>query len=384
MRLQPPAAGKIDWNIINALRGLAALYVVINHSRGQLFTDAMVYAEKVNPKETWHWWEWLQILVMQHTNLGQEFVILFFVLSGFSIAHSLSLNPPVGGFYLRRAIRLYPTYILGIIWAIIVFLIIAYVAPDIYYNAVDTDKPIAVYFKEFIALPTMVQNLLYHPVNNFLTIQYWSLPLEVVFYLVAPWFIKHTKWFGIATIAFYLLGWILNGHTSYDVRYAPLPLMYIFDYSIYFLAGIVIYRYRDYLLQHFRIPKWLVAALLLLLFEVMVVLKSYIYHQEHNKILGLIMIAFSYIILVGALHHKVHVRWLENIGKYSYTLYISHLATIHIVNAVAYYFGYGFYTISNLFVWYIGIALSILCAYLLYWVAEYPSTRYLERLRNKR
>jgi len=383
MLQQPIESTKINWNIINALRGLAALYVVVNHSRGQLFTDAMDYAAKVNPKSSWQWWEWVNMMLMQHTSLGQEFVILFFVLSGFSIAHSLSQNPPVGMFYLRRLIRLYPAYILGLIWAVVVFAIIRYVSPDIFYNAVETSRPMRDYYLDFISLRSIINNLLYNPGNGYLTLQYWSLPLEVIFYLIAPFIIRSLKWYGIITIALYLAGWVMNGYNNFSVISDPLPFQFLFDYGIYFWVGVLVYRYKDYLLRHFSLNKFLIVLSLLAIFELQVILKGYMFNQVHNKVLGLIMIVFSFIILLGALKHEIRIPWLEKIGRYSYTLYVTHLATIHIVNAVAYHYGYGFYTIQVLYMWYIGIAVSLLFAYLLYWVAEYPSTKYLEHRRKK-
>ena len=41
---------KINWRIINALRGFAALGVVANHARGLLFSDDVLYATHVHPK----------------------------------------------------------------------------------------------------------------------------------------------------------------------------------------------------------------------------------------------------------------------------------------------------------------------------------------------
>ena len=70
---------KINWNIINWMRGLAALYVVVNHSRGGLFTNTANYITHIAPKDQWSLWEWLNIVLLQHTDLGTEFVILFFI-----------------------------------------------------------------------------------------------------------------------------------------------------------------------------------------------------------------------------------------------------------------------------------------------------------------
>lgn len=382
MQQTPSTSFKIDWRIINALRGLAALYVVLNHSRGMLFTDAIDYAEVVKPKADWAWWEWINMLLMQHTGLGSEFVIMFFVLSGFSIAHSLSKKPDPAGFYKRRIIRLYPTYFIGIVWAIVVFLVIKYVAPVKFYNPLEGHLAVQEYFENFISLSSLIKNLFYYPVNNFLTVQYWSLPLEVIFYFIAPIVIRKFRWYAGITLLLYGLGWVLVGSSYHELEPYNIPFQFTLDFGIYFLVGLLMYRYKEWLNGRFRMNRLLVFTSLALIFEVVVILKAYVWHQHANKYSGLIMILFSYIILFGFLKNKIRIKSLELIGNYSYTLYVTHLATIHVINSIAFHYGYGFYTIRITYVWYIGIAASLLCAYLLYWVAERPSTKYLERLRK--
>lgn len=383
MLQQPGVSNKIDWRIINALRGLAALYVVIHHSRHKLFTDAMEYARLVNPKESWNWLEWLNILLLQHCNLGVEFVILFFVLSGFSIAHSLQSHPDLMGFYKRRLLRLYPTYAIGILWALVVFLFIMFVAPDVFYKETETVKPLQVYFTEFLQPLNILKNLLYIPNNNLLIMQYWSLPLEVIFYLIAPFAIKKFRWYGIITMALYLAGWALYGMAYNNIRNSNVPFQFTFDYGIYFLAGMIFYKYKDRLIKSFPLNSAMVFIVLFAIFEILVTLKSYVWHQVENKYTGMFMILFSYVILFGFLKHAVRIKWLEKIGVYSYTLYVTHVASIHIISAISYNMGTGFYYIQSLYLWYFGIAISLIFAYLLYWVAERPSTRYLEKLRQK-
>lgn len=378
------ASSKIDWRIINGMRGLAALYVVIHHSRHRLFTDAMDYARLVNPKENWSWWEWLNILFLQHANLGVEFVILFFVLSGFSIAHSLNHKPDIKGFYFRRLIRLYPTYIIGLLWALAVYLLIRYACPDVFYNPTETLQPFQFYFNHFTHLPNIIKTLLYLPSNNSLIIQYWSLPLEVIFYLLAPVIIIKLRWYAIATIALYLIGWGIYGVDNHDIRNSALPFQFTFDYGIYFLIGIAFYKFKNQITNAFKLNKAVVFLILFALFETLVILKSYVWSTNGTRATGLMMVLFSFIMLFGFLKNNIHITWLEKIGVYSYTLYVTHIASIYVINIISYKIGTHFHLITNLYLWYLGVISSIVFAYLLYWIAEYPSTKYLEQLRAKR
>ena len=158
--------------------------------------------------------------------------------------------------------------------------------------------------------------------------------------------------------------------------------MYMFDFGLYFLVGVAFYKYKDLLTRNFIPGKWAMWMLLLALFEFLVYFKGH-YWILANKLSGYTMILFTYLILFGSFRHNIRIKWLEKIGAYSYTLYVTHLATIHIMCAVTFSLGLGFYHIHQLYMWYLGIVLSVGVAYGLYFLAEYPSTKYLERLRKK-
>jgi len=95
------------------------------------------------------------------------------------------------------------------------------------------------------------------------------------------------------------------------------------------------------------------------------------------------MTLFSFIVLISGLKYEIRFRPLEKIGSFSYTLYVTHVATIYIVKTIFYKLGFGFYNIYSLYEWYFGIVASVLCAWGLYYAAEYPSINYLKKLRKK-
>ncbi|MGZ5192106.1 MAG: acyltransferase family protein, partial [Flavisolibacter sp.] len=121
---------KINFDILESLRGMAALYVCIGHSRGNLWIGGEHYL-KLHPRETLGITDYLVLGLNMLTRLSTEFVIVFFVLSGFSIAHSLRNSTQPGPFYKRRFIRLYPPYLVAIFWAMAVFLIIQALMPQL-------------------------------------------------------------------------------------------------------------------------------------------------------------------------------------------------------------------------------------------------------------
>ncbi len=374
---------RLDWRIISWLRGLAAFYVVINHSRGALFSDSMMYEQYVNPKDNWHWWEWAQITLMNHTSLGSEFVILFFLLSGFSIAHSLRNNTNNASFYKRRLVRLYPPYLLGILWSFVALFLIWAIVPSIYYNASDGFISFKEVYEKISYFPTLLSNLFYMPKDNHLTHQYWSLPFEVVFYMLAPWMIKRFKAFGGLMLALYIIGWLVYGKAYHNPDHTNVFFQFSIEYGIYFIIGILFYKYKDSFIKNFKPGRITSVAAILVLFEMMVLAKGYLFGGEHNKITGIMTVGLTYLLLFSALKYNFRIKWLEKIGDYSYTLYVTHWATIFVVKIFAVKLGYNYYYIHNLFFWLLGIPVCLATSYLLYLLVERPSNQFVEKLRKQ-
>src|ERR1700744_5580691 len=84
---------RLAW--LDALRGFAALCVVFDHGSTLLLLPVRTFL--------YHWF-----------NLGQYGVFVFFLVSGYIIPASLERKGSVRGFWISRAFRLYPLYILAI------------------------------------------------------------------------------------------------------------------------------------------------------------------------------------------------------------------------------------------------------------------------------
>src|SRR5690349_10958843 len=119
---------KINFNILESLRGLAALYVCIGHCRAVLWIGGTEYV-KQNPSLSAI--DYAILAINMTTRLSSEFVIVFFVLSGFSIAHSLRNSKAPLPFYKRRFIRLYPPYIAALLWGMLTIGIIQLINPHL-------------------------------------------------------------------------------------------------------------------------------------------------------------------------------------------------------------------------------------------------------------
>jgi peptidoglycan/LPS O-acetylase OafA/YrhL len=117
---------------------------------------------------------------------GISAVVSFFLLSGFVmtalITKSYSTADRVGAFYLDRAMRLFPQFLLYLVATLAVVLLL---------------KPQSIYLSDLTPVKVAL-NALMIPLNFFmvgdlmtgmLMPQAWSLGLEAVFYLVIPWLI---------------------------------------------------------------------------------------------------------------------------------------------------------------------------------------------------
>lgn len=152
-----------QFTTVHALRGVAALWVVLFHS----YNFGALTELHLDPGNE---------LVRYTFEYGRGGVAMFFVISGFVIAHSLRTAAPdwrfAGRFMLRRSIRLDPPYWLSIV----VVLALGFIA------ASREGRPYAApQFSTIIAHLFYLQELLRKPE---IQVVYWTLTYEIQFYFV--------------------------------------------------------------------------------------------------------------------------------------------------------------------------------------------------------
>jgi peptidoglycan/LPS O-acetylase OafA/YrhL len=169
---------------IDALRGLAAILVIIAHASESLAPIATQYGHSS-----------MLAQFAQRADVGRIGVVIFFIISGFVVAHALGgRDATLAKFAVRRFFRLYPLYWLSIV------LVIFYPGTGKYPLAPQGDH------SALLANVTMLPTLLgFEPMMGI----YWTLETELVFYLCAVVFYQTGQLFkpiALFWIIFALIG----------------------------------------------------------------------------------------------------------------------------------------------------------------------------------
>lgn len=383
---------RIPFDILDSIRGIASLYVVIAHCRGVLWIGGSEFLEMF-PRDTWGWWDYVMFGTSMLTRLAVEFVIVFFVLSGFSIAHSLTGNKSPLSFYKRRFIRIYPSYLAALVWAGAIFLITRYWHPEWYDHrtidaalqyGIDYDKTAFMRADEmnsFFDTNVVVGNLFYMPGGGYIT-PFWSLTYEVIFYLLAPFLLRKINAYIIISALFFLAGFAVGGR----VLSLGLPLYiynFFFVFNVYFAVGVGLYKYYDKIAQWFNFLSK--RYMLLCLAGILAAMYGVNFYFRVETAYSFIVSALLGIMLIlYFLKYNVRIPWLMNVGKFSYTLYITHFASVFL------YLGLYWLIakpekpfILNYFIWMPAVLFCILIAWVQYLLVEKRTKNILNLLRSK-
>ncbi|HBB31984.1 MAG TPA: acyltransferase [Cyanobacteria bacterium UBA8803] len=306
---------KVHFHFLDALRGIAALWVVLFHAEA---ANHLTHLTALLPN-------WLTAVVFKWGHLG---VPIFFVLSGFVIAHSLRKAKIdlsyFGRFTLRRMTRLTPPYYASIF----VVLSLAWISAQVKGEAFEVmNNPL--FLQKLLAHLVYLQGIL--NLDNFNYI-YWTLCLEVQFYLVfcallglGQWIDYSWKWhLGKAVVFFPAAGiaaiFPLGVWQNNNMPGIFLPLWYSF------LLGVFAYWAWNHQL---RLSWFYFYSALLFTAGTL---------QSSSFTLTSVIVAIL-LLEVGRANHMqdwLNWRWLQFLGLISYSLYLNH----NPITGVTFFLGY--------------------------------------------
>ena len=184
---------------LHAIRGWAALFVVIAHSKYPFWSGGSEYI-KVYPVDTWSWYQYIVFGIDMATSFASIFVITFFVLSGFFITRSIEAKKySIPFFYGDRVIRIYIPYIGAMLISAIALYSAHRIHPELFkmlgshrpYNLdlikAYSDLNIDSFFSGLLFLPG--KSGLFFGMNS----PSWSLYFEALFYISIPFILLYFK-----------------------------------------------------------------------------------------------------------------------------------------------------------------------------------------------
>jgi peptidoglycan/LPS O-acetylase OafA/YrhL len=362
---------------LEQLRGVLAFYVVIAHSRAILWMG-LREATHSGARGAYNAVETTIAYLNMLTRFGNEAVIVFFVLSGFSIAHALRFRPPAARFFFRRFLRLYPVKLVAIGWALAVFTLAIRLAPEL----LQMEKPYGLRMN-FVSPLTILKNISYMP-DGELVRPLWSLPHEMFFYVLAPLLTPRPRTFlAVAGVA-----WLLGVAYFYDLALSLPPtgiarflVEFVFHYGVLFALGMATYVFYEPLLAFVKQRLRPVLAALAVVGAVALAMQlrfDYGFVNVRDLLTGFFGVALT--LLFSQIRYEN--RLLDRLGRQSYSLYVSHMPTVIALSVILKGTGLGKLVEPRPWIWLLAPPLSVLVAELLFHTVEQPVRRYLERTRQ--
>lgn len=358
-------SGRLDF-----LRGVAAVYVVFNHARGHLFAGGSV----ISSAHSLGWLDYLQLALLQATSLGTEAVILFFVLSGFAMAHSIRYTRSISTFYLKRTIRIWPAYLLAVALAFGFALLILQLSDA---NSVRRGVETTGW-----GFADLVKMALYVDVNSVLTDQFWSLPHEVIFYILCPLLLvslNRVRIFWAISITM-TVGGALNLELYNDLTMGgDLIYQHFYTLLVFFMTGAMAYYYQ-HLIPRVS-PFWL--AIVVIAYVIVLLALNFNVSYGWDLVRSSLTVSLS-VILIRNVPAKIYKLRSLNWGHFSYSIYLFHFQLImFIAYLLAEYADIEQREIMSYWAWTLAVPPVLLICWLLYFVSEKPCSDLLAKWRNR-
>ncbi len=307
----PSKKQRLDF--IEALRGLAALYVVVFHLV-QLPTP---------PLETPFW-------LTKIIGFGGSGVSLFFVVSAFTLTLSMRLHEqeayPTRRFYLRRVFRIVPLFY---VWSVL-----AWIRDKVFLRHTTT-------WMMLLLSSTFTFNLVPGYQEGFVWAS-WTLGVEMLFYLFFPLIYRHINNLLKASI-FFAATVILSGMYSYFLHLyyhpastqAAVQIAFVLQRSllhqlpIFAMGMVAFYVFEKFIQNKSRPRSWGVALLatsaVLYIAAINGLLRFLIDPIYWQAILYSLLLLGLSIFPIGLLVNRLTLFW----GKLSYSLYLNHPTLVY-------------------------------------------------------
>ncbi|MCP9750113.1 acyltransferase [Ferruginibacter sp. HRS2-29] len=377
---------KTDLSLLHAIRGVAAMYVVVYHAKFIMWCGGAEYL-KAFPRAGWNPLDYVIFLLDMLFSSGSQMVMIFFVLSGFFIAMSLeglkgTPGQKVRNFYTVRILRIYIPYLASILVSVLVLYWASTFAPDLF-NTIsgrEFNTRLVAAVKD-LTFSNFLQSLLFTKNQEYIGFNYayWSLLHEGLFYLSIPFIYQFRRSYLACSFLLFLAGALFFYNSSEDDVF----IKFLFEYNFYFAVGITLYTYRDVAGQiitkrNFKWPILICCFFLTIGFIALTIAKVSLLP---NILAVMTAVLLMLLLLNYEIGNTIFVKMIKSLGKISYSLYLIHVPVLIAVMALL-----NRYTGKQFFyghVYWIGVLASLLAGYAFYRIAEGPSLRLISSLKKR-
>jgi peptidoglycan/LPS O-acetylase OafA/YrhL len=365
---------------LHIIRGFAAFYVALGHSKVVLWSGARSYLDKY-PRSDWNLADYFLFALDLASSSAQEFVIIFFALSGFFIAYSFDKNKwTFKDFFVNRFVRIYPPYLFAVIFSILVMLIISMYSPELVNGSFFSpiNQRMTASFQE-MNWQTGLLSLFFIKNQDYIAgnFSFWSLLPEWIFYLMIPFVIRF-KWFPL-TLFLILFGInILLG-----LEFSSDFFKFLFEYGFYFFLGASFYDFLEKRsIEKINFSPWIgYFVLILLLFGT--IASGIVDMKPWSHIIACFFTLISIVVLLKyPIPSSIFYRIGIFLGDVSYTLYIVHLPVYYLIYSVLYQLT-GQTVFYERYYWG-SIPIVLLFSYIMFLAIEKPTLVYISHLKNKK
>jgi peptidoglycan/LPS O-acetylase OafA/YrhL len=285
---------------IDFLRFIAILFVVIFHFTSRR-AGLLPYGDWVN-RFPW--------------DTGWVGVNLFFLISGFIIAHSLNNCKTPKEFIIRRLTRIYPT-----LWLVlpIVFLASRYVP----YSIFNTSANLSNLVISMTLLPPSILGEITNQNLNWITVVLWSLKVEVIFYffcyllfkIFGPIFMIARLIQSCVVLSLIYLGASYSNNSTLETLANVIEGLG-FDYLPWFVIGVIFYRFKSNKLNLYSG---------VVMFSTLALFIEFRKQDNFTDLLSLVFIIFLFGASMGQKIPKfISSTFFQRIGQSSYEMYLIH------------------------------------------------------------
>jgi len=328
-------ARSVHYAELDAIRGLAALGIVLYHFTTRY--SQLGYSHVDSPLSF---------------ALGQYFVECFFILSGFSISLSLSLDRRPYRFLVRRFARLFPVY-----WVCIVTIYAVLALWPLENRSVS--------FGAFLVNLTMMQGILK---MGYVDVAHWVLPILVIFYaaialVYAAKLDRHLLPICLIFVSMQIAYWLMHSRYGFDI---PGENFLLLTHGHLLILGVSFY----YIKEGKQLSLWHFVPFLCILAHMFVA----------NKTSIMVVCGFT-VLLYGFSRGWLQfmaIRPLLFLGSISYSLYLIHQNIGYVMLSRMMAFG-----VSPLTTLISVVVVMIFVAALLRYYVEIPGNRFVRSLLLK-